>query len=189
MRLLWPNFEAEAPEETVTQTTVLEKVESLGKLELVKYNFQEITELTQRNNRYLGLFPAGDSKAVLISHGEAVGCLDLTKIVMEDIQMTSDTLYIHLPAAEICYYKLDLERTRIYAIEKGVYYKDEKALIEKAYKSAEKQIREAALSSGILANTTENAERILKPFLEEITGKKIIFTTKIPQQVIELEKR
>jgi len=40
------------PRETVTETsfqTVLEEVESLGKLELVKYNFKDVVEHKQKN--------------------------------------------------------------------------------------------------------------------------------------------
>lgn len=182
---VWP-FESEtAADESITQTTILEKIEALGKLELVKYNFQEITELTQKNSRYLGIFPTGDSKAVLISHGEAVGCIDLTKIAPEDIQLAEDTLFVNIPEPEICYYKLDLARTRIYSIEKGVYYKDEKKLIEKAYKSAEKEIREAALNSGILKNTDANAEALLKPLLESLSGKKVVFKRTMVRREIE----
>ena len=178
----WPFGGHEKDEVQVTSTTVLEKIESLGNLELVKYNFQDVTELNEKNSKYLGIFPAGDSKAVLISYGEAAGCLDLRKIAPEDIVLAGDSLVITLPEPEICYYKLDMEKTRIYSIEKGVYYKDERKLIEKAYKSAESEIRASALRSGILEKTLENAEILLKPFLEEVSDKKVFFNYEVKKE-------
>ena len=173
----------EEAEEVIVHNVILEKIESLGKLELVKYSFQEITELKEKNNAYLGLFPAGDSKVVLISHGEAVGCLDLEKIKRENIQISEDSLIIELPAPELCYYKLDLARTRIYSIEKGVYYKDEQLLLEKVYRLAENQIKESALSSGILQDASKNAELILRPFLEEVSSKSVHFSHDLTENV------
>lgn len=171
----WPFSKPETAETEITHTTILHKIEALGKLELVKYNFQEITELTERNNNFLGIFPSGDSKAVLISQGEAVGCIDLTKIKQDDIIITGDSLLITLPDPEICYYKLNMEKTRIYSIERGVYYKDEKQMIQKAYRLAERQIKQAALDSGILDQTRDNSQLILLPLLEEVSNRKVFF--------------
>lgn len=180
----WPFGGKEEASQVLEQHTVLESIESLGKLELVKYNFQEITELTEKNDRYLGIFPTEDSKAILISNGEAAGCIDLMKITANDIMLQGDSLIVTLPEPEICYYKLNLKKTELYAVEKGVYYKDEGALISKAYRLAEKEIKEAALNSGILDKTLENAEIILQPFLEEIVHKKVYFRHQIVKEEI-----
>lgn len=171
----WPFKNKETPATIITHNTILEKVEALGKLEMVKYNFQEVTTLTEKNERYLGIFPAGDSKVILISNGEAVGCIDLTKIKAGDINFSGDSLIVYLPEPEICYYKLNLEKTKIYAVEKGVYYKKENELIERAYKLAENEIKQAALNADILNKTWENATVILQPLLEEIAGQKVYF--------------
>src|SRR5690606_4376026 len=90
----WPFRGMEEASQVLEQRTVLESIESLGKLELVKYNFQEITELTEKNDRYLGIFPTEDSKAILISNGEAAGCIDLMKITANDITLKGDSLIV-----------------------------------------------------------------------------------------------
>lgn len=177
-----------APETSVTYNTILEKIESLGKLELVKYNFQEVTTLTERNERYLGIFPSGDSKVILISHGEAVGCIDLSKIRQEDIHLTSDSLIVALPPPEICYHKLNLDKTRIYSVEKGVYYRKESELVEKAYRLAEAQIEKAALDADILSKTQENALKMLTPLFEEISARKVYFSHALRTEDIKLRE-
>lgn len=179
----WFAPEEETPAEVVTHSIVLEEIENLGKLELVKYNFKEITELNEKNKPYLLFFDVPDSRVVVISHGEAVGCMDLTKIRGRDIVEQGDTVLVRLPKPEMCYYKLDMQNTRIYSIEKQVYFKKESELAQKALRLAEKEMREAALRSGILEQTRENAESMLKPLLENISGKHIIFLDQLPEEV------
>lgn len=160
--------------EVQIHTVVLKRMESIGKIELTKYQFQEITEIQKVGKDFYNLFKLeNDSRAVLISRGEAVGCIDLTKMEVKHIQLTGDTLIVQLPPPELCYFKLDLDKTTVYALETGIFT-SEKDFIEQAYQTAEQKIRELALHSGILRQAKENAEAILKPLLEEISGKQVI---------------
>lgn len=180
----WFGGTEEAPVETISHHTVLEEVEKMGRLELVRYNFKEITELNERNKRYLGLFDVPDSRVVVISHGEATGCIDLQKIRERDIRLQGDSVVlVRLPEPELCYYKLDMENTRIYSVEKQVYYKKETELMERALRMAEREMRDAALRSGILKQTRENAESILKPLLEGVSGRRVVFLDQLPDEV------
>lgn len=179
-RFNWFREEEEEPVVTVRHDTVLQEIERMGKLELVRYRFKDIVELTEKNAPYLGIFDVPDSKVALITVGEATGCVDLTKIGAEDILISGDTIMVHLPAAELCYYKLDLSKSRVYSVDEQVYFKDEAKLLEKAYKKAELQMKRAALQSGILKQARENAEQVLRPLLEKVSGKRIIFTDQIP---------
>ncbi len=162
------------PIETVRETnfkTVLEEVESLGKLELVKYNFKDVVEHTQKN----GYSSVLDSKVLLIVAGEAVGCMDLTRIKTEDITQVGDSVFVHLPAPELCYYKIDLQKSKVYDSESLPFIADDN-LIGEAYAKAEKQIEKAALESGILLQTQAMAKTMLQPFLEKITKKTVFLT-------------
>lgn len=145
---------------------VLNEITAMGKLELVKYNFKDVVE------QKITKMWLPDAKALLIIHGEAIGCIDLQKIKKDDIIMTVDTLVINLPEPELCVFKIDHANSKIYNTEYA--FTDEAQLIEKAYKQAEQQIKESALNMGILDQTKENAEKILKPLLEQSTGKKVI---------------
>lgn len=169
----WPfKKKDDLPPIVITHHTILESIEALGRLELVKHNFKEITEVSQKNENYLWFFETPDSKAILITSGEAVGCIDLTKVKLNDINVFPDSVSIRLPKPELCYYKLDLNNTKLYSFETG-YLTKKKDFIDNIYKNAEKQILNAALKSGILDQTKKNAELILRPFLEEISNKKV----------------
>ena len=160
----------------IRHDVVLQRLEALGRLELVRYQFKEITEV--KNTSKLKIFLRSyspDMKAALITSGEAVGCVDLTKLSDGDIVVFDDSLVISLPPPELCYYKIDLENSRIYDLETGYLATDEeeRAFVEEVYRSAENQIRKAALDSGIKSQTRDNARQFIKPLLEELSGKKI----------------
>ena len=164
------------PEARITHSTVLQEVEALGRLELVRYNFKDITELEQQSKEYFfKIIKFGpDSKIALVSVGSAVGCIDLTRIEQEDVRLEEDTVYIRLPEPELCNYQLNMEETHIYALETNPMI-DEKKFIQRAYTLAEQRIKESALQSGILDQTRDNAEIVLTAILEKMTGKPVVF--------------
>ena len=168
------NANVDGPERIIHNNIVLKEVEAMGKVELVKYNFKEITEVTDIAETYFDIFKIGpDQKIALISEGQAVGCIDLTRLQVHDILIEGDTMFIRLPQPEICYYRLDLQKTRIYSLQTNPF-EDNEDFIEEAYRQAEKEIHEAALNSGILEQTRTNSEMVLKPMLEKMSGKKVV---------------
>lgn len=144
---------------------VLKEVTALGKLELVRYTFKDIVEHSQPRT----MLP--NARAVLIVQGEATGCLDLTRLTAADIE-TGDTVVVHLPQPELCNWKINHDQSKVYDTEYG--FLDESALVDGAYQKAEAQIRQAALNSGLLAQTRQNADKILRPMLEKVAGKPVV---------------
>jgi len=180
--------------EVVDSSVILKEIEQLGKLELVKYNFQEIFDYKQLSEgklvgssilRIHDYTP--DLNVILVASGEAVGCIDLSKIEVSDISINEDSILILLPSPELCYHKLDLENTRIYSLKKDSWWSrlfsdddEDEEVLQMAYRQTEKRIEEAAYESGILNATNEQAKLMLKPMLEGMTGKKVEIITGIP---------
>lgn len=171
----WSFFSRFTKQDETVQTVVLQEVTELGKLELVRYRFKDIVE----HETVREWLP--NPKAVLLVEGEAVGCIDLTKINPQDIIAEGDSLIVHLPDPEICSYKIDHNRSRVYNTEYAFF--EEANLVNAAYQQAETQIRQSAVSTGILDETRRNADQILKPLLERVSGKKVFLTTR-PQAVL-----
>ncbi|MCC9168016.1 DUF4230 domain-containing protein [Pontibacter harenae] len=168
--------EDKAPEVVVTYNTVLTAVEDLGRMELVRYNFKDVVEYEKEVSRFIP-----NSKVVLIVAGEAVGCVDFAKLQAGDIQFQGDSIVqVALPAPEICYYKVDHSKTKVFSKE-NTYFQDAD-LIQESYKYAEQNVKKAALNSGILNQTKVNAEKVLKPILEEVTGRRVVL---VPQRRIQ----
>lgn len=181
------------PERTQFESTlVLQEIEKLGKLELVKYNYKEVVEMENVAKRYLDLgyfyIPGGqDQKAILIAQGEAVACIDLQKIKKEDIELKQDTLIVNLPQPEICYYKVNLQNSKFYDLKTSKDQKKAGEFVDEVYAKAEAQIREAAIQSGILADAKTMSNSVLKPFLENITGVPVVLNFSEKPDAIQFE--
>lgn len=163
----------------IENTLLLQEIEKLGKLELVKYNYKEVVEMENVAKRYLDLgyfyIPGGqDQKAILIAQGEAVACIDLQKIKAEDIEIRQDTVIVNLPQPEICYYKVNLENSKFYDLKTSSDQKKAGEFVDEVYAKAEAQIKKSALQSGILKDAKSMSNSVLKPFLENITGATVI---------------
>jgi len=148
--------------------TTLEKVEALGRLELMRMNIRDVME-HKLTRQWLP-----DASALLIISGEAVGCIDLQKVKPENIVIKKDVLKIQLPAPELCYCKIDHENSKVY--ETRYDYFTRINLVDNAYKEAEKYLLETAIEAGILDRTKENAVILLKPFFEGLGFKQVEIT-------------
>lgn len=152
----------------ITEDVMIEKITNIGKLELVKYNMKDVIEKKELRT----LLP--DKKILLVAAGEVAGCIDLAKIKKEDIENVSpDSVTVYLPEPEVCYFKLDHKRSRVYDVTGAWFSTDTKAMVEDIYKIAEQRILENAKEMDILGKTRENAFIIFKPILENISGKKV----------------
>lgn len=151
-----------------TQRIVLKEITTLGKLELVKYTFKDIVEHEQVNT----FLP--NANAILIIEGEATGCIDLTKITVADISTDDDSVTVRLPKPELCTWKINHDRSRVY--DTHFSFLNQSQLVSDAYRKAEQQVRQSALDGGILEQTRQNANRILQPMLERVSGKKVGLT-------------
>ncbi|TLV00836.1 DUF4230 domain-containing protein [Dyadobacter luticola] len=157
---------------------VLQEVSAMGKLELVKYNFKDVVE-QQIVKMWLP-----NAKAILIVQGEAIGCVDLTQMEIADITSDSETLVVNMPEPELCVFKIDHSKSKLYNTEYA--FNDEGKLVQEAYKQAEKQIQKSALDMGILDQTKENARKILTPVLEKASGKKVVLKFPLNAKIDQL---
>ncbi|MBC8083173.1 MAG: DUF4230 domain-containing protein, partial [Hymenobacter sp.] len=160
--------------------TVLQKVESLGRLELVRYRFKDVVEYKKSTYRFLP-----DAKVALIVAGDAIGCLDLRKVRTQDVVFEGDSVVrVALPPAELCSWQIDHRASKVYSVENGFFQDAE--LVDAGYQYAEANVRRAALQSGILAQTEQNAQQLLRPLLETLTGRRVVLTrqTAPPRQPV-----
>lgn len=152
----------------LNEDVMVEKIVSMGKLELVKYSMKDVLEKKEVRN----ILP--DKRILFVAVGEVTGCIDLTRIKKEDIVASgSDSVTIFLPKPEICYVKLDHQQSKVYDVSGAWFPGDSKNMVEDIYKIAEQKILENARKQDILGKTRENARLIFKPMLENISGKMV----------------
>lgn len=154
----------------VNHHMVVEKISQIGKLEVVKFYIKDVVEHTEVKEWW------PDAKVALIVCGEVAGCIDLKKIDSTDISVSETEVSIRLPQPEICYYKINHNESKVYNIQ--YEYFEKSALIDKAYQIAEKEIEKAAVEMKILDQTKTAGVNLLRPMLENFSGKKVVLTFK-----------
>jgi len=159
------------PEQSVSvHTIVIEEVIGLGKMELAQYTFRDVVTHTNRTPyQYLP-----DPKVMLKVYGETVACVDFTQVQRSDIQVQGEVLTLDLPAPEICYSRIDHERSEIVETWFTALYANGQRLIDQAYTIGERRMRETALDNDIYGEAQRQAQLTLVPLLENLTGKQVV---------------
>ena len=152
----------------ITHDMVVEKVEALGNLEVVKYNIRDVMEY-RKTRQWLP-----NAKTALIVVGEVIVCIDLTKILEGDVYTEGDSIRLTLPRPEICHTKVDHSRSRVYNIEYG-FFETEK-IVDEAYRAAEKELQQRAHNMNFETEARNNADLLLRPLLASMGFGRIVIT-------------
>lgn len=166
---VWDRFKP-APTKETNHQVLVEKIEAMGKLELVKYRYSDVVE----HKNMTAYLP--DASVLLIIKADAVGCIDLGKLKAEDVNVMDDSVQITLPRAEICYVKIDHKSSKVYDTKMAFFR--EATLVDEAFKAAETEITYQVKKSDILKQTENNALHVLRPLIEGLGYKKINLTFK-----------
>ena len=156
--MLWKDSGKKNEQIYVSHEMLTKQIEQLGNLEVVKYSIQDMMEY-QKTRKWLP-----NSKAQIKVVGEVIACLDLTKIGPDDIYTEGDSVSLILPIPEICHYKLDHSRSKVYNVEYGLWETAE--LVDEAYKQAEQHLYTESLKMGIAQQSRTNAIQVLTPLLK-----------------------
>lgn len=165
----------------VSHDVLVQQIEELGNLEVVRYNIQDMMEY-EKTRTWLP-----NSKASLKIVGEVIACVDLTKLQKEDVYTKKDSVSMILPIPEVCHYKIDHSRSKVYNIEYGLW--ESVKLVDEAYYHAEQNLYQEALRMGIANESRENTIKVLTPILRSLGFTKIYIGFKTPEQTIASEKQ
>jgi hypothetical protein len=152
---------------------IVEKIENIGKLEVLRVNIKDIFEFEQAN-KILGFKTS--SKALLLVCGEVGICVDFSKVNSNKIMVQNKTLHITLPKPELCYFKVDHSNSKILRIEKTIFITEEARLVDEAYKEAERMLESKIFEQEYLERAKQNVQKILIPLFENISGMKVLIT-------------
>jgi hypothetical protein len=150
-----------------TNDMAVTKIQAIGRMELVKLTIKDVLEYTIERD-YLP-----DSKVLLVVSGEMAGCIDLARIRKEQVTVGDSVVRITLPPPEICYYKIDQQKTRIYNATTYFLLDNEAQITQLAYRRAENYFKSDSLNRVVFKETEANVQTMLKPLLESITRKRV----------------
>lgn len=161
-------FNTETPSKTEDKhAMLLEQIDEMGQLEVVKYKIKDIVEYTKDKGIRLGFnmnLPMPDLRATLIIYAEVIGCVNLSAINEENVYIEGDSVRLTLPEPQICHVVIDHNKSETYDTKNQWFYNDTK-LIDEAYRAAENQIRRE-FSRDVLVEGRESATKIMKAFLK-----------------------
>lgn len=155
--VFWGKGSRKTEEVEISHSTVVHKIESVGNLEVARYNVQDIMEY-KKVRQWLP-----NAKTALLIRGEVVACIDLTRITEDRVTITNDSVALLLPAPEICHIKIDHSQSKIYDITYGLWESAE--LMDEAYKYAQKELEVQAHKINLTNEAKQNAQMILEPML------------------------
>ncbi len=146
-----------------SQPSVVEKIRELKRLETVVYTMDKVVE-GDRQSLILPDFLAGD-KILLIAHGEVIAGIDLGTLQPSNVAISGRNIRVQLPPAQIFSARLDSAQTRVYSRDTGLLVSADQNLESEVRQKAEQQVREGAISDGILDKATQNARTTVKSML------------------------
>jgi hypothetical protein len=144
--------------------TVVESVRDLSQLTTV----EQVQYTTVDRGKSGGVFGFLRSDRVFLFAVARIGAgVDLSELEQGDFEVDQalGKVYLTIPAPTIQYVAMDNDATRIYDRDTGLFTKGDKDLESQARQVAESELRQKALSSGILDRAHANAVRALTAFL------------------------
>jgi hypothetical protein len=152
----------------ISHNLIVEKIESMGNLEVLKYNIRDVMEY-KKIRKWLP-----NAKTALVVAGEVIVCIDLNAINPEDIYTSGDSIRIWLPEPDICHVKIDHKNSHIYNMEYGWW--EAQAIADEAYRAAEQQLYDRAHQLNFMDESRKNALFVLEPLLKAMGFKDVYIT-------------
>ncbi|MGA7523857.1 MAG: DUF4230 domain-containing protein [Acidobacteriaceae bacterium] len=138
-----------------SQPTVVVQIRRLARLESVAYTMDKMVS-GDRENRVLPAFLTGD-KILLEVHGQAIAGVDLSQLTPQEVRVSGRSVQVHLPPAQLFTVALDDRTTHVYERTTGILVPVDPSLEGEVREEAVENLRQSALSAGILNKAHANA--------------------------------
>ncbi len=155
--------------------TVIASIQRLQRLETIVYNTDTVVQ-GLRTSEFLPDLLFGD-KLVLMVHGQAIAGIDLAQFTASDLRLDGHGgIAVHLPPPQIFVTSLDNANTRVLSRSTGLFVEADPNLETEVRERAENEIRQAALTGGILHAATVNAQATLTSLLNSLGFTSVTFS-------------
>lgn len=157
--------------------TIINEVQSLAKLETIRYTVEKVVT-AEVNQGVLG--PLFGDRLLFVAHGYVIAGIDMSKIKPEDLWLVGEMLNVRLPVTEVLVATLDNDKSYVYDRQTGLFTQGDPTLETQVRQVAEQEILRAAIADGILDQGTTNAQTYLRWFFETLGYKRINFVLPTP---------
>lgn len=183
---LWPSWRNPFGEETKdrSQPALLQSIQDLSRYVAAEGNFQVVIDL-ERDRKYVPDFLV-NQRTLFVGAGTVEAYVDFSKLgdgaVVESADRTSAE--ITLPAPQLTDAALDLERSYVFAEERGLLnrlgevFGGDPNRQQEVYRLAQERITAAARDSGLVQRAEENTRAMLAGLLRSLgyTQVKVTYT-------------
>jgi hypothetical protein len=153
---------------------VILAIHDVAKLETTVFHVEKVVEATDAQSRLWGLVKAHDV-VLLVAVGDVVAGVDLAKVAATDVRTDEAThaVSVKLPAPEIVTAVLDEKATHVYRRSTELLATRNEQLEGEARRTAEVEMRNAALEEGILDRARASAESTVRALLRTLGYERI----------------
>ena len=160
-----------SPQTPVDAPAILRQIQPLNDLITVRYNIQKVIGLTEQK------VPFGNEQVLMLVQAKVLGGVNLANATAS---RAGNAVIIRLPPAGILDAVLDDKETKVWDRSKTwwtPWVSLNPDLEQSARRNALEDVRLAALQMGILSNAQQNAETIIRNFLQTIGFNQVSFVT------------
>jgi hypothetical protein len=163
--------QTEAPRHIEMRATpgVITAIHDVARLEATQFHIEKVVEVSDAQSRLWGLLEAKDA-LLLVAVGDVVAGVDLGKVRDVDVRVddASHSVQVRVPAPEVFAATLDERATHVYARATDVLAARNEQLEGEARRTAEEQMRKAAIDAGILDRARSSADQTLRALLRSL---------------------
>jgi Protein of unknown function (DUF4230) len=156
-----------ASKTVVTHEAIVEKIQQMGHMQVVKLNIKDIVEYKVERD----IWP--DSKVLLMVAGEVGAGINLSNLKESDIVKDGDKTIIYVPSPEINYSKIDHEHTKIHDKTSWWLLDNDAELIDNSFKQAEAYLKSDAVNEQALTAAIEATPGMLEPIFTKLVGEPV----------------
>jgi hypothetical protein len=184
---LWPDLRNPFAQQEIdrSQPALLKSIQDLSRFTAAEGNFEIVIDL-QKNRKYVPDILLNE-RTLFVAAGTAEAYVDFSSIDDGAIVVSDDgkSVEINLPGPQLTEGRLDLERSYVFAEERGLLnrlgevFGGDPNRQQQTYQLAEERIGEAARDSGLTERAEENTRKMLEGLLRSLgfTTVKVTFTS------------
>lgn len=182
--LLWNSQHKESPAQynTLTSAGVVNKIQSLNRLQTVVYHIDTVIQSRKEGNWYR--LWQDEQKGLFVAHGRVIAGVDLQKLTAENVHIIPDAtqgqlVQITLPSAQV--FETYLDKIEVYDVQTGLFniLDIDPEMFNQAQTEAKRQILSSACKTEMLNLATENAQKQIHMLFELANVRVDVKTTAI----------
>jgi len=147
-----------------TKAVLLQRLSDASELTTAIYTME--TVIDEQQDRTLAGFVIGQTKLLYVAHGDVRAGVDLARLGPDDMTVVSRSLTVRLPPPEILDQKIDVEKSRVFDMQRSLLGPVDPAMQSRAERYALDKIVRGACEGGILNEANRRAETAVRELLE-----------------------